>query len=175
MQKGAISDTGNWNIARPFAEKKFHEPLSDCDDLEIIAYFGCSSILEELTDSPPHIDHQKAVAIERLIERLIQITYNAKFAMKKKGTAEKLQEIKKELLQIRKYLPILFIKVQNMNKQTKRIKDIKVYERVLRRISELKSNLNVPLNDNHLIFIDREEFDPRGFKDKLKSRIRDKG
>ena len=50
-----------------------------------------------------------------------------------------------------------------------------LFNKTLELVSEIKADINLPLNKNHLIFVDKEEFDPAMFKKKLKDRIINKG
>ena len=47
--------------------------------------------------------------------------------------------------------------------------------KVLEIIVEIKSLINIPLNNNHLIFTDKEEFDPHAYKNEMKKRMTERG
>ena len=49
------------------------------------------------------------------------------------------------------------------------------FNKVLEIVFEIKSAINFPLNRNHLIFTDREEFDPHAYKKAMKERMTHKG
>ena len=45
--------------------------------------------------------------------------------------------------------------------------DEKKYYKVLDMVIEIKSKLNEPLNKNHLIFTNKDEFDPKAYKKQI--------
>lgn len=171
------SELGNWNVAARFAEEKVMKPLIKCDIYEDIARFGQSSILEELEnlDQIP-LDVLKLSGFSRLLNELIKICRNTKFAMKVSGTKEKLNEIEEKLMMIKEKLSSCYEegynKIQKNNEVTLKPQ---IFKLVLERTSKLKSDLNEPLNKNHLIFTDKEEFDPVAFKNRIKQRMVEKG
>ena len=48
-----VSDTGNWNVALSYAEKKIMEPLIICEEYQQLAKFGTSNIYEQLALNVP--------------------------------------------------------------------------------------------------------------------------
>lgn len=171
-----ISETGNWNVAADFSREKIMKPMIKCDFYEDIAKFGEENIIEELMGyGLPH-DMIRFSGFRRLVEELIKLCNNAKFAMKKPGTKDELHGYKDILEKIRKSFPLLYETKKDNYKKTQQIKLIEdKFEKALLLTIEIKSDLNEPLNKNHLIFTDKEEFDPQAFKEKLKNRITDKG
>jgi hypothetical protein len=171
-----ISESGNWNVAARFAEEKIMKPLVKCEIYEDLALFGYESILDQLEnfDKIPN-DFIKITGLKRLIRELIRLSKNATFAMKNKGTKETLNLIEEKLYKIEKILPLTFeIRFNNINK-TKNINLTDNFSKVLEEVLKLKSEINSPLNQNHLIFTDKEEFDPVAFKNRIKDRIINKG
>ena len=176
MDDYMISDTGNWNVAAKFAELKIMMPLAKCDIYEDIAKFGYADFLEELMNYGISSDILKIKAMDRLVNELIKISKNTKFAMKKGTTKATMQNLEDRLYKIKQVLHLLY-KIRNDN--VKRIQEVKIIEpsfsEVLELIIEIKSLINDPLNKNHLIFTDKEEFDPQAFKDKIKHRMINQG
>ena len=73
-------------------------------------------------------------------------------------------------------MPVFFRYKFNQVKRTKEMVVIpKTYDKILEIVLEIKALINEPLNKSHLIFTDKEEFDPKAFKDAMKSRIINKG
>jgi hypothetical protein len=167
-----ISETGNWNVADTFSKTKIMRPLILCDFYEDVARFGYESLIEELMNfqAPPN-DIIRIKAIQRLIQELIRLIDNAKFALKKPGTREKALEYRSFLKKIEKEIPNL----ANINNKQISISDLDLFNSFLEKISEIKSKINEPLNRNHLIFTDKEEFDPLAFKQRLKHRMVEQG
>lgn len=96
-----ISETGNWNIASDFSREMIAKPLIACNYYRDIAKFGYEQIAEELYNWQVPNEVVKFKGLTRLIEELIKVCENAKFAMKKQGTKETLKKIKERLEIIR--------------------------------------------------------------------------
>ena len=173
-----VSETGNWNVADQYTKNKIMRPLNRCDYYEDIAYFGYESIAEELGNyqSPPN-DLVKIKAIKRLIMELIRVIDNSKFALKKGNTRKTALRYKENLQSLHKIIPSLVRISKNKVQKTSTftIKNLTLFEEILSKISQIKSKINEPLNANHLIFVDKEEFDPRKFKETKKARMVNQG
>lgn len=171
-----ISETGNWNVASDFARVKIMIPLSKCEYYEDIAKFGYDAISEELMGQHIQNDYVRFVGLRRLINELLRICKNTMFAMKVGKTKETLGNYEKRLVEVRKILPIIIqIKRDNINKTRNLILNPEEFEKTLEIVLNLKSLINIPLNKNHLIFTDKEEFDPQAYKKSIKERMIGKG
>jgi hypothetical protein len=172
-----ISETGNWNAAKDFSESKIMIPLKNCDIYEDIARYGHESFMGQLLESKVGIEDMKFQALERLVNELMRICENAEFAMKRTGTKDKLKKIWSTLHGIREnVLPKLYETFTNSLEGTSGIKIRSVpFKKTLETVTKLKAQLNYPLNQNHLIFVDREEFDVDEFKERMKKRIVERG
>lgn len=187
-----MSDTGNWNVASDYSKLKIMQHLYLADEYELMATFGTSSLLEELNlQSRP--DVLKIKALRRLIKALSMIIDNALFAIKnvktqfgrenKKDPAKAtktdkdlLIEYSEELGRYFEIVPVLFRVKSNSIKKTKEVLIIKEkWDPVLKRIVEIKRLINEPLNRSDLLFLNKEEFDPREFKKQLMERMSNKG
>lgn len=170
-----ISDSGNWNVASDFARIKIMVPLAKCDYYEDIAKFGSESIIEELLGYQIQEDLVKYTGLKRLINELLKICKNSAFAMKKGKTNEKLKEHENNLKRIKNVLPVLVhIKKNDIIKTSELILN-KKFDETLDLVLEIKSLINIPLNQNHLIFTDKEEFDPHAYKRSTKERMVHRG
>ena len=173
-----ISETGNWNVADQFSKSKIMRPLNLCDYYEDIACFGYESIAEELINfqAPPN-DVIRIKAIQRLTRELIRVINNAKFALKVGNTKSTALRYKEQLIKLQKTIPNLVKVNKNRIEKTTIIKitNQALFDEILGAISEIKSKINEPLNKNHLIFTDKEEFDPKAFKKNLKERMISQG
>jgi len=171
-----ISDTGNWNVASDFARIKIMTPLAKCDYFEDIARFGSESIIEELMGFQIQDDLVRYTGLKRLINELLKICKNSKFAMKKGTTKKTLEDYEKELKRIKNILHLLIrIRKDDINKTKELIIIPEKFDKTLEIILEIKSSINIPLNQNHLIFTDREEFDLRAFKELKKKQMVERG
>lgn len=172
-----ISETGNWNVADQYSKIKIMKPLEFCDIYEDIANYGYDSLLEELVYVKAPTDELRYRGLNRLVNELLKLSQNCQFAMKKEGTLSQMKEIEKTLQKIRDYfLPLTYTKKINQALGTSEIKLKKeIFEKIFDKVKELKIQINYPLNKNHLIFTDKQEFDPIAYKDRLKKRIVEQG
>ena len=174
----AISELGNWNVADSYSKSKIMRPLILCDYYEDLATYGYDSLIEELVNfqAPPN-DFIRIRALKRLIKELIKLINNAKFALKVKGTKATIIKYKNLLKKMEEVIPKLIDLKYNPITKSKEpgIKNPVIFNNFLEQVIEIKSKINEPLNRNHLIFTDKEEFDPRAFKERLKDRIKNKG
>lgn len=170
-----ISETGNWNVAADYARLKIMKPLYLADEYELISLFGTADFIEEL-NLQINPDILKIRGFKRLVNCLIMLIDNSYFAVKKDKGQPKLKLYKEELKKINKVIPLLTETITNQVKKTTELKLIKDrYDKVLERVLEIKALINKPLNQNHLIFTDKKEFDPRGFKEGIKKRMIEQG
>ncbi len=171
-----ISDSGNWNVASDFARVKIMIPLAKCDYYEDIAKFGTESIIEELMGYEIPNDIVRYTGLKRLVNELIKICKNSKFAMKKANTKKDMKDYEDKLKQIIKVLPkLITIRSNNINKTRQLLIDQDKFDKTFDIVLEIKSSINFPLNQNHLIFTDKEEFDIRSYKKEMKDRMVNRG
>lgn len=162
-----ISDTGNWNVAAEYSKIKIMRPLEHIDHYENIAKFGSDTILEQLENYGQNLDLTKITGFERLVNEMIKLINNSLFALKKAQTRKTMEDLKKKLNKIKEIIPSLYEKKTNHRNRTSHIQLNKNYKIVLEEVLEIKSQINEPLNANHLIFTDKEEFDPKEYKRKI--------
>ncbi len=169
-----MSDYGNWNVASDYARLKIMKQLYLADEYEIIATFGFSELIDELSVDIP-LGVLKIRGFKRLIKALIMVIDNSKFAVK--GThKETLINLKKELKRYWKILPTLFVYKINQKNKTQELKLVeKEYNPALERVTEIKSEINEPLNRYDLIFTHREDFDPAKAKKQIADALKTKG
>lgn len=93
---------------------------------------------------------------------------NTIFAIKKPKDKQLFLDWKAELERIYEIIPALYMNKVNSITKTKEVFIKKEsYEKVLKRVVEIKSNINDPLNRNDLIFRYVEEFDPVKYKEEM--------
>ena len=172
-----ISETGNWNVADSFAKIKIMTPIANCDVYEDIALHGHSNFMEELAYLNVPVDELRVSGLKRLIHELIKLAKNTKFAMKMQGTEKEMNKLIEHLNKIKDgVFPHTYRKVTDQRDNSSTLKiNLALFDKTLLVVSEIKSDINKPLNKNHLIFVDKEEFDPREFKNRIKDRIENKG
>ena len=161
-----ISDTGNWNVAADFSKLKIMKPLDACDHYENIAICGYDTFQEQIDNFGSDTTLLQIIGLERLINELLKLIRNTKFAIMFDKPKEDIEEQEKRLKQIRDVLPLVY----QINKKAKGNKlkiDKKKFIQVLDIVLEIKSKINIPLNKSHLIFTDKEVFDPKKYKDQV--------
>ena len=170
-----VSETGNWNVASDYSKSKIMKHLYYADEYETIATFGAVDFFEELQiNFDP--DSLRIRAFRRLIKTLIMLIDNSKFAIKKSGDKKKLEDYRKELDRFYKIVPKLCKVKKNNIKKTSELKIIpEIYNPILERTVEIKSLINDPLNASDLLFLNKDEFDPRKFKKELLEKITTQG
>lgn len=170
------SESGNWNVADDFSKVKIMTPLAKCELYEDIATFGYENFIDELINFNVPNEVARIKALERLVKELIRVCKNADFAMKKQGTKDKLKKHEKNLKLLMKLIPVVYAKRTNQANHTSHIIiNEKNFEDLFGKILDIKSEINEPLNKNHLIFVDKEQFDPKAFKEQLKDRMINQG
>lgn len=167
-----ISETGNWNVAADFSKLKIMKPLYLADEYEDIARYGQSSLIDQLININISQDRLKVIGLERLIDILIKLIKNSKFAIKYKTDQDILKKMEVALIRMKKLQKNLY---HTVTSSVRRTRELKIHEDkfliVLEAVLEIKSEINKPLNRSHLIFTDKEEFDPRKRKQELKERM----
>lgn len=171
-----VSETGNWNVASDFSRVKIMIPLTKCEYFKDIATFGYEEIAEQLMETNVQNDLVRFTGLKRYINELLKICKNCKFAMKKGNTKKNLEDLEKKLDKIKKVINLLVnIRKNNVNHTKELIINNEKFDKVLEIVMEVESAINLPLNQNHLIFTDKEEFDPHAYKEQLKKRMIGKG
>lgn len=173
VQKGArgiansldFSETGNWNVAARYTDAKIMKPLYLCDEYERVATFGTSELVEEFMIDEQTRKVARIKAIKRLAMELNLLISNTIFAIKKKTDAELMKKFKDDLQRIIKVLPMVEGKSydQIYKKNVITINEDK-FEYFLKLLTDIKEQLNEPLNNADLIFTYVEDFDPDKFK-----------
>lgn len=162
-----VSELGNWNVANEYSKKKIMKPLDLCDLYENIAKFGYDSIGEQLMQFGVPTDDLRLMGFNRLVDELLKLISNAKFAMKVKGTLGEIEKLEEYLEKIKMTIPTLSMKINKRGKiQITKIHEEK-FNKVLALVLKIKSTINDPLNKNHLIFTDKPKFDPQKHKQQL--------
>lgn len=170
----AVSDYGNWNVAADYSRLKIMKQLYLADEYELIATFGFSDFIDELSVEIG-TDILKIRGFKRLIKSLMMVINNSIFAIKKTHK-DNLKELRKELTRYWKIIPTLFEYKVDQRSKTKELKLIsKEYNPALERVIEIKAEINEPLNRYDLIFTHKEDFDPAAAKAIIKKRFVERG
>ncbi len=168
-----VSETGNWNVASEYSRLKIMKPLFLADEYQNIAMYGFSSLLEELTDlAQIQVEVLRIKGMERLVSTLILLIDNSLFAVKTER--ETLENLRKDLIKIQNIVHVLYNNGTHNKKKIIRIRE-KEFDGVIKKLAEIKTKINEPLNKNHLIFTSKEDFNPKKFKDRVKDRMINEG
>ena len=163
-----ISETGTWNQADVFSYDMIMELIKHSGIYLRIARTGFSGINEKKEWDGTPVDILRIEGFEWLVNTLIDLIRNTKFVMKKKGSMEKAEKQEKKLIKIKNIIPTL---CRTINNQRTNIKTLKIinerYETVLEMVAKIRSEINTPLNQNNLIFIDKEIIDPKVYEKKI--------
>lgn len=157
-----------WNVAQGYTHLKILKPLVESDKLVKIAIYGTENIEESFNLFPQIKINMRIEAINRLIDNLKEIVENSSFAMSKKNTSERLEEINKELIEIEEYTKVISQKTIDQRTQETQIKiNEEHFSLCLEELRKIKKELPVLLNKNSLIFPTSDEIDLDRLKDEL--------
>ncbi len=169
-----ISESGNWNVAADYSKLKIMKPLYLCDTYENIAKFGYDNILDQLINYSIPNEIVRLNGFIRLVHELLKLIKNSKFALKKGDTLKDIEKYEKKLKTVLEIIPRLSKITKTHKGKITKIHE-ENYNKVLDLVLEIKSKINDPLNKNHLIFTDKEEFDPVKYKEQLIKNITTRG
>lgn len=145
----------NWVVGKEFSKTKLMDLLTEVDSLETISEFGYNNYeqsLESIDSEIQQLNYKKVMAFKLLVSKLIQIINNTDFAIKNKR--EDMDKYSKSL----KIIEEVIINTYNFTgKDSARIKPI--YYKLLKIVKKIKSNINIPLYKNNLIYITKDEVD----------------
>lgn len=171
-----ISESGNWNVAADFSKIKIMKLLAICDIYEDIALYGYNTIEEETMNMGNNSDQLKIMGLKRLVNELIKIIQNSKFAMKKGKSPKRMQKLLETLKELYPLINSLYKITSSVKTHSRTFKIIPdKYDMFLNMIQSIKSQINYYLNENDLIFTHTEDFDPSEYKNKIKKEMTTKG
>lgn len=170
-----LSESGNWNVASDFSRIKIMKLLSELDDYEIVCEFGALDILEDFQISDEIKKLARIKALYRYAKTLRMLIGNTVFAVKKEDT-DKMNKWKKETNDLRKVIPSCEkITINQRDKKRDVNIDESKFNFILDKLIFIKEELLYPLNKAELIYMFKEEFDPKKFKQQLKEDISEGG
>lgn len=161
------AESGNWNSAEDFSKAKITSILILCDEYEELAEFGSLNLYDEIHNKG-FAEELKLRGFRRLINHLIRVCNNSWFALEKHPSSQKkIEEFKKELKEIGGNLPSYISVITNDVKKTRELILTQDYYTKLERVSEIKKEINLSLNEGDLIFIHKDSFDAKDYKKKI--------
>ena len=159
-----ISEHGNWNVASEYSKIKIMKPLDNADKYENMALFGYDNILDQIANYHMPTDELRLLGLKRLITELLRLINNTKFAMHVSKTKEKMEGYEKSLKLILQNFDKFEKKQKKINGQVFTTLNTKSFESAVKIVSEIKAQINEPLNENDLIFTKKKTFDPKVYK-----------
>lgn len=165
-----VSDTGNWNVAFDYIKFKVSKLLIELDEYQEISQYGTASIIEEFVVGESDKDIAKIKGIYRFHSTLMMLIENTFFAIKKDNDKEIMKKHYRDLKRIKPLLQE--VKLRKMiNGRMRESIDEEVFNKILDMLIEIKSKINIPLNNSDLIFNSVEDFDPDKMKFDIKKRM----
>ena len=149
-----------WNVAQGYTHLKILKPLVETDKLVKIAIYGTENIEDSFNIHPQIKVNMRIEAINRLVDLLKEIIENSRFAMNKKGTKDKIDLLKDDILEVEKYLDkISETKTDQRTQETILNINEEHFNLCLKCLRDIKQELTTPLNQNSLIFPTSDEID----------------
>ena len=165
-----ISETGNWNTAQSFIQFKVAKLLVELDEYQEISQYGTANIVEEFVVGEPEKDIAKIKGIFRFHSTLMMLIENTFFAVKKHNDKELMKKYYRDLKRLKPL--VQEVKLRKMiNGRMRDSIDEEVFNWILDVLVDIKSKVNIPLNNSDLIFNSVEDFDPDKFKMDIKKRM----
>jgi len=166
LEKG----TSAWNVAQGYTSFKILKPLVELDKLVLMSIYGAEAIEESLGLPEDMKIKARIEAIRRLADELSLIIENSSFACRKEK--EEIKKLRKRVADVNKVLK----GIQKIDKdQRNRVSVVKINEShfsvCLSHLRDIKEKINIPLNNNSLIFQSSDEID----LDKLKQQFSEGG
>lgn len=157
---GEISlGTDAWNVADGYTQIKILRLLIQLDRYETIAQFGTEEIGEDIVFGDNDINRRRVEALQRLQSSTKQLLGNTLFAIRSDDRS-KIQDLLDRLETLDEFIPRSFNqKVDGVTHEEFFEINEKLFKKILDVLSDIKIQLNIPLNNAGLIFRASEEVD----------------
>ena len=156
-----------WNIAGGFTHQKLLKLIAKLDTYETIAQFGKEEIDYDFELSRSQTSVRRIEGLKRLASTLRQLCGNVRFAIQAKD-ATYVKTLMNRVDTVTKYIDSCLITKDNLvtKKQENSINE-KLFTKCLDILSEIKDDINFPMNRAGLIFRRTDDID----LDKIKTDI----
>jgi hypothetical protein len=168
------SESGNWNIADFWSTHMIAKPLYLANEALRMAKKGCVDIEEDFVleeDAKAQARIKGLIWAKDYIEEAIR---HSLFAIRKKDDKTKVKNFLEEIIKLQKYMKLIRGEVPNREK-TKLIINEEIFDLIYNKLIEIKTEINEPLNRSDLIFMFKEEFNPKEYKSKIKEELIEEG
>jgi hypothetical protein len=169
------SESGNWNVARPFIHYKVMQPLYLIDQYKRIARFGSVEMGDEMTFPEEVKIKARITALQRLADETYMLMCNTDFAIKK-GQKPMFEILKEQAKTINKLINGTYEKT--LNYATKKIGfkiNENLFDAALNSLIEINTQLLDILNRADIVFTTIEDFNPDEYKDRIMNEIINSG
>lgn len=171
-----LSESKAWNVARSYSEIKIMKFLVLADEYETLATFGVNELIEEFQTDRNAKSFVRIRALYWFNKILLMLINNTMMLVKIKDR-EKLVTYKRYLLELKKIIEIIDedSKKRKKDGNYEYVIDEKKFELVLFLMSEIKTEINEPLNKSELIYTSMDEYDPAKIKAEVMKRLTEIG
>ncbi|MBU0467189.1 MAG: hypothetical protein KKD94_05550 [Nanoarchaeota archaeon] len=176
-EEGGYLESGNWNVAEPFAMRKIMKPLDEFENYRVIAEFGSMELSEEFFITPEIRAEARVKALKRMQSCLLRVIGNSLFAVNKKTDKDELRTAKKLIEE--KINPLINI-CYDTNSRVNGKKNVfilfeKPFGVVFDLLTQIHDRICEPLNRNDLIFSTQDNETVEEFKERMIDRIVNQG
>lgn len=165
------SETGNWNGGKIYSSLIMNHLIKLSTEYEPIAMFGSIDIIEEFMTDNQMRNMARYKAIKRIYFTIDQLIRDSKFAIKK-GDKPLFGLARDDLMKVNTIIDQ--VKEETFNVVTKQ-KELKINEEVFQNVfsmlMSIKESLLDPMNRAELIFMPKEEYDPKAYKEAVFQRM----
>lgn len=167
-------ETKAWNNAKNYAELKIMKFLILADDYETLATFGVNELMQEFQASKQERDLIKLRALYWLNSTLLTLVSNTTKLVKTKYRQE-MKNYKLYLYKLKEVIEIFDEDSKIKKRDGKIVYQIDEYKfsLILRLLSEIKENINDPLNKSELIYTSADDYDPVKIKEEIMNNLID--
>ncbi len=168
-------DTGNWSAGKEYSHIKVMRWLYLLDNYQFMACFGSLDFEEELNTSEEYRTLCRVYGLKRLHKALDILISNTKKLMKP-AYRETVEQMHEEIKELTGFIEKSHTIIRN-EKSKQNITQINepLFNKILIRLEDTKTNLLEPLNKSNLVFRGTDQTTPEQKKAKFTERMVNEG
>lgn len=143
------------------------EPLRDADTYMTIAKRGCNDMDEDFMIDDAAKVRARIKALSWFKDCMEKALRNSSFAIRNKPDKEIVKKFLEDIKELDKHMKLITKKIPHGNKTIIGINE-EAFDNVFSVLVRIKTDVNEPLNKSDLIFMYKESFDPKQFKQGIK-------
>ena len=148
-----------WNIADGYTKLKILKHVVLLDKYETIARFGVEEVDLDFGLEDNQIQKKRIEGLERFAFILKQLIGNISFALKQKRNND-IQNYMKRIENVEEFIDKSYDVSQDLVTHSEKIKiEEDLFKTCLKILSQIKNEINVPMNEAQLIFKTSDEID----------------